>query len=40
LEHVSQVGEPSAFLDHMETRRRSQWGEDMRYVESFRRLIL
>jgi LmbE family N-acetylglucosaminyl deacetylase len=40
LEHVSQVGEPAAFLERMETRRKTQWGEQLRYVESFRRLIL
>lgn len=40
LEHVSQVGEPVAFLEQMEARRRNRWGEEMRYVESFRRLIL
>ena len=40
LEHVSQVGEPKVFLEHMEERRRVQFGEEMRYVESFRRMIL
>lgn len=40
LEHVSQVGEPKAFLEHMEARRRTRFGEEMRYVESFRRMIL
>ena len=40
LEHVSQVGNPEVFLKHMEARRQSQWGEEMRYVEPFRRLIL
>ncbi len=40
LEHVSQIGEPAAFLEHMEARRRTRFGEEMRYIESFRRLIL
>lgn len=40
LEHVSQVGEPAKFLEIMETKRQTRWGEEMRYVESFRRLIL
>lgn len=40
LEHVSQVGEPAAFLEQMEARRRTRFGEEMRYIESFRRLIL
>lgn len=40
LEHVSQVGDPETFLAHMEARRRAQWGEEMRYIEPFKRLIL
>lgn len=40
LEHASQVGDPQEFLKHMETRRSSQWGETMRYIEPFRRLVL
>ena len=40
LEHVSQVGEPAKFLEQMEARRRTRFGEEMRYIESFRRLIL
>jgi len=40
LEHVSQIGEPAKFLELMEARRQTRWGEEMRYVESFRRLIL
>ena len=40
LEHVSQVGEPNEFLEQMETKRRTRFGEEMRYLESFRRLIL
>ena len=40
LEHVSQVGEPKMFLEQMEARRRSRFGENMRYIESFKRLIL
>lgn len=40
LEHVSQVGEPRAFLERMDEKRRVRFGEEMRYVEYFRRLIL
>ena len=40
LEHVSQIGQPDAFLEHMEARRKARWGEAMCYVEPFRRLIL
>jgi LmbE family N-acetylglucosaminyl deacetylase len=40
LEHVSQIGEPAVFLEQMEARRKTRWGEKMRYVEPFRRLIL
>jgi LmbE family N-acetylglucosaminyl deacetylase len=40
LEHVSQIGEPAKFLELIEARRQTRWGEEMRYVESFRRLIL
>lgn len=40
LEHVSQVGDPEKFLKHMEAQRQTLWGEDMRYIEAFRRLIL
>ncbi len=40
LEHVSQVGEPKEFLEQMESKRRTRFGEKMCYVESFRRLIL
>ncbi|HPR34552.1 MAG TPA: PIG-L family deacetylase [Anaerolineaceae bacterium] len=40
LEHVSQVGEPKEFLKQMESKRRTRFGEEMCYVESFRRLIL
>lgn len=40
LEHVSQIGEPAKFLELMEARRQTRWGEEMRYVESFRRLVL
>lgn len=39
LQHVSQVGEPAAFLEQMEAKRQTRFGEEMRYVESFRRLI-
>lgn len=39
LQHVSQVGEPAAFLEQMEAKRRTRFGEEMRYVEAFRRLI-
>ena len=40
LQHVSQIGEPKAFLAQMEEKRQARFGEEMRYVESFRRLIL
>ncbi len=40
LQHVSQVGEPVAFLEQLEAKRRTRFGEEMRYVETFRRLIL
>ena len=40
LQHVSQIGEPATFLEQMETKRRTRFGEEMGYVESFRRLIL
>lgn len=40
LEHVSQIGEPATFLEKMEARRRTRFGEEMCYIESFRRLIL
>jgi len=40
LQHVSQIGEPKTFLEQMEARRRTRFGEGMRYVESFRRMIL
>lgn len=40
LEHVSQIGEPTTFLEEMEAKRRTRFGEEMGYVESFRRLIL
>ena len=41
LQHVSQIGDPpKAFLAQMEEKRQARFGEEMRYVESFRRLIL
>jgi len=40
LKHVSQIGEPEEFLTQMEAKRRTRFGEEMRYIESFRRLIL
>lgn len=40
LQHVSQIGEPNEFLEQMEAKRRIRFGEEMRYIESFRRLIL
>ena len=39
LQHVSQIGEPATFLEQMEAKRRIRFGEEMRYVEAFRRLI-
>lgn len=40
LEHVSQIGEPAEFIVQMEARRRSRFGTEMGYIESFRRMIL
>lgn len=40
LQHVSQIGELKAFLEQMEVKRRIRFGEEMRYIESFRRMIL
>lgn len=40
LQHTSQVGEPKAFLEQMEAKRRARFGDEMRYIESFRRLSL
>lgn len=40
LQHVSQVGEPKMFLEQMEVKRRLRFGDEMRFIESFRRMIL
>jgi LmbE family N-acetylglucosaminyl deacetylase len=40
LKHVSQIGDPQTFLERMECFRQAQSGEDMRYIELFRRIIL